>query len=254
MGFRAKPSPAGRRVVSTRGSPRSGEDQLRPPSLFVVCLAVFVDMMGFGIILPLLPFHVEALGGSGLWVGALLTVYSAAQFVASPVLGSLSDRYGRRRLLLASLAGSAVSLGLSGVATNLMALLLARTWPGPAAGRSRSPRPTPSTCPGPKTRIRALGAVGALDRAGVRGRPGDRGRPGRRRRRVRRRLLPGAALAGDQRRARAVPARPRSTGRRAGEPGRAAERGLPARSGDQPRPALGPAVDGPGWWPSPAGP
>ena len=134
---------------------------MRPPALFVVCLAVFVDMMGFGIILPLLPFHVEALGGSGLWVGALLTVYSAAQFVASPVLGSLSDRYGRRRLLLVSLAGSAVSLGTDRGGRPLISLLLARTVAGACGGSIAVAQAYAVDLSGPKTRIRALGAVGA---------------------------------------------------------------------------------------------
>jgi MFS family permease len=134
---------------------------LRPPALLVVCLAVFVDMLGFGIILPLLPFHVEQLGGSGVWVGALLTVYSAAQFFASPVLGSMSDRYGRRPLLLASLTGSAISMGLSGMATNLITLLLARTVAGACGGSIAVAQAYVVDLSGPKTRIRALGAVGA---------------------------------------------------------------------------------------------
>jgi DHA1 family tetracycline resistance protein-like MFS transporter len=134
---------------------------LRPPALLVVCLAVFVDMLGFGIILPLLPFHVEHLGGSGFWVGALLTAYSAAQFFSSPVLGSLSDRYGRRRLLLASLAGSAISMGLAGMATNLISLLLARTVAGACGGSIAVAQAYVVDLSGPKNRIRALGAVGA---------------------------------------------------------------------------------------------
>lgn len=134
---------------------------MRPPALLVVCLAVFVDMLGFGIILPLLPFHVEQLGGSGIWVGALLTVYSAAQFFASPVLGSMSDRYGRRPLLLASLTGSAISMGLSGIATNLITLLLARTVAGACGGSIAVAQAYVVDLSGPKTRIRALGAVGA---------------------------------------------------------------------------------------------
>jgi MFS family permease len=99
---------------------------LRRSALLVVCLAVFVDMLGFGIILPVLPFHAQRPGGAGVWVGALLTAYSAAQFVAAPVLGALSDRYGRRRLLLLSLAGSMMSLALTGIAGSLVLLLGAR--------------------------------------------------------------------------------------------------------------------------------
>src|SRR5262249_46353964 len=85
-------------------------------ALFVVSPPVFVDMLGFGIILPSLPYRAAQFGGSGVWVGAILTAYAVAQFVAAPVLGTLSDRYGRRRILLLSLAGSAISLALSGVA------------------------------------------------------------------------------------------------------------------------------------------
>ena len=135
---------------------------MRPPSLFVVCLAVFVDMMGFGIILPLLPFHVEQLGGSGVWVGALLTVYSAAQFFASPVLGSLSDRYGRRRVLLASLTGSAISLWrCPGWPPAWSRCCWRERWPAAVGGSIAVAQAYAVDLSGPKTRIRALGAVGA---------------------------------------------------------------------------------------------
>ncbi|HEX6873569.1 MAG TPA: MFS transporter [Micromonosporaceae bacterium] len=134
---------------------------MRRSALLVVCLAVFVDMLGFGIILPMLPFHAERLGGSGAWVGALLTAYAAAQFLAAPVLGSLSDRYGRRRLLLLSLSGSMVSLALSGLAGSLVLLLLARVLAGAfggaiAVGQAYVVDLTPE-----QDRTRALGMVGA---------------------------------------------------------------------------------------------
>ncbi len=120
-------------------------------ALAVVCLTVFVDLLGFGIILPALPFRAAQLGGSGTWVGAVLTAYAIAQFVAAPVLGGLSDRYGRRRLLLFSLAGSAVSLALSGVAGTLVLLLLARFGAGGFGEPSRSVRHTPWISPRPGT-------------------------------------------------------------------------------------------------------
>lgn len=134
---------------------------MRLPALLVVCLAVFVDMLGFGIILPLLPFHVEQLGGSGAWMGAMLTAYAAAQFLAAPALGALSDRYGRRRLLLASLGGSAVSMLLTGVAGSLPVLLTARVIAGGCGGSIAVAQAYVVDLTGPKDRIRALGAVGA---------------------------------------------------------------------------------------------
>jgi DHA1 family tetracycline resistance protein-like MFS transporter len=134
---------------------------VRRKALLVVYLAVFVDMLGFGIILPLLPFHAERLGGTGLWVGAVLTAYAAAQFVAAPVLGALSDRYGRRPMLLASLAGSAVSLALTGVAGSLVTLLAARVVAGMFGGAIAVGQAYVVDLTDPSERTRALGMVGA---------------------------------------------------------------------------------------------
>src|SRR5690606_18189204 len=67
--------------ASPPAASREGRPGMRRRALPVIYLAVFVDMLGFGIILPLLPFHAEQLGGTGLWVGGVLTAYAAAQFV-----------------------------------------------------------------------------------------------------------------------------------------------------------------------------
>jgi DHA1 family tetracycline resistance protein-like MFS transporter len=134
---------------------------LRRSALLVVCLAVFVDMLGFGTILPALPFHAQRLGGAGLWVGALLTAYSAAQFLAAPVLGALSDRYGRRRLLLLSLVGSMVSLALTGIAGSLVLLLAARAVSGAFGGAIAIGQAYATDLTEAKDRTRALGLVGA---------------------------------------------------------------------------------------------
>ncbi|MDG6109146.1 MFS transporter [Dactylosporangium aurantiacum] len=127
----------------------------------MVYLAVFVDMLGFGVILPLLPFRTERLGGSGVWLGGVLTAYALAQFVAAPVLGALSDRFGRRPLLLTSLAGSAVSLALTGVAGSLPALLSARVVAGLCGGAIAVGQAYAVDLAEPGERTRALGMVGA---------------------------------------------------------------------------------------------
>lgn len=134
---------------------------MRRKALLVVYLAVFVDMLGFGVILPLLPFRTERLGGSGVWLGGVLTAYALAQFVAGPVLGALSDRYGRRPLLLASLAGSAVSLALTGVAGSLPVLLAARVVAGLCGGAIAVGQAYAVDLAEPGERTRALGMVGA---------------------------------------------------------------------------------------------
>jgi DHA1 family tetracycline resistance protein-like MFS transporter len=122
---------------------------------------VFVDMLGFAIILPTLPLHTERLGGSGAWVGALLTGYALAQFVAAPVLGSLSDRYGRRRLLLLALTGSMLSMALTGVAGSLAMLLFARVVAGGFGGAIAVGQAYAVDLAAPRRRTHALGLVGA---------------------------------------------------------------------------------------------
>ena len=81
-----------------------------PAGFWVVWTTVVIDMIGFGIAFPVLgPFARERLGASGFMVGAIGAAFSLAQFVVSPVLGRLSDRYGRKPVLVVSLLGTAVA-------------------------------------------------------------------------------------------------------------------------------------------------
>src|SRR5436309_8681942 len=82
---------------------------MRKPSLFVVFLTVFIDLVGFGIVLPLLPIYSDQFGASGLFVGVIMASFSAMQFLFAPAWGRLSDRIGRRPVLLVSTAGAALS-------------------------------------------------------------------------------------------------------------------------------------------------
>lgn len=82
-------------------------------------VTVFVDLLGFGLILPLLPYYADAYGASPFVVGLLAASYAAAQLVGAPVLGRLSDRYGRRPILLISIAGTVVGFLLLGFAEPL---------------------------------------------------------------------------------------------------------------------------------------
>src|SRR5688572_12763258 len=90
-----------------------------PPkgALGIIFLIVVIDLMGFGIIIPLLPFYVPNLQEHPLKVTLLFSVFSICQFIGAPVLGMLSDRHGRRPVLVLSQVGSAVGYVLLGVAT-----------------------------------------------------------------------------------------------------------------------------------------
>ena len=77
---------------------------MNKPSLGVIFLTVLLDLVGFGLVLPLLPIFSQSYGASPLVVGLIMASYSAMQFLFSPIWGRLSDRIGRRPVLLASTA------------------------------------------------------------------------------------------------------------------------------------------------------
>jgi len=91
--------------------------------LLTIFLIVFIDLLGFGLILPLLPYYAEAYGATPVIVGLLVASYAAAQLVGAPLLGRLSDRLGRRPVLLLSVAGTFVGFLLLGFAAPLGKLL-----------------------------------------------------------------------------------------------------------------------------------
>ena len=99
-------------------------------ALGIVFLTVFLDLVGFGIVLPLLPFYATELGASPFEVGLIIASYSAMQFLFAPIWGALSDRFGRRPLLLVGLFGSAASYVVFGLASTLEVLLLSRVIAG----------------------------------------------------------------------------------------------------------------------------
>ncbi len=134
---------------------------MRRSPLLVVYLTVFVDLLAFGIILPILPYYAQSFGATGVWVGALLTAYSAAQFVSAPLLGRLSDRVGRRPILLASLAGSALSLALTGLAHTLALLLIGRLLAGLFGGSIATAQAYIADVTEPARRARYMGLLGA---------------------------------------------------------------------------------------------
>jgi len=129
--------------------------------LLIIFLTIFVNLVGFGIIIPLLPFYAETFGASPVVIGLLFAVFSLCQLVAAPVLGDVSDRYGRRPVLIFSLAGTVVSFVLLALAHSVAMLFVARIIDGLSGGNISTARAYVADITGPKDRARAYGLIGA---------------------------------------------------------------------------------------------
>ena len=129
--------------------------------LLVIFLTIFVNLVGFGIIIPLLPFYANTFGASPFVVGLLFASFSLAQLVASPILGELSDRWGRRPVLILSLIGTAVSFAMLAVAQSLLMLFAARIVDGLSGGNITTARAYIADITEEENRAKAYGILGA---------------------------------------------------------------------------------------------
>jgi MFS transporter, DHA1 family, tetracycline resistance protein len=127
----------------------------------ILLFIVFVDLVGFGIIIPLLPFYAEHFGASVLAVTLLMAVYSAMQFVAAPLLGALSDRFGRRRVIALSTFGAALGYLVMGLADSLALLFVARALAGAMAGNIAAAQAYIADVTSPEDRAKGMGLFGA---------------------------------------------------------------------------------------------
>ncbi|PTL76962.1 tetracycline resistance MFS efflux pump [Vitiosangium sp. GDMCC 1.1324] len=130
----------------------------------LVFVTVFLDLVGFGIVIPLLPFYVQSMGGSARTVGVLLGCFSFTQLLATPILGRYSDRYGRRPIILFSLAANAVAMGLFALASYLHLLPLlfvSRILAGATSGNLSACQASIADITTKDTRAQAMGRIGA---------------------------------------------------------------------------------------------
>ncbi len=130
-------------------------------SLPAVLAIVFVDLLGFSLILPLLPFYAETFGASPTMVGFLVASYAVAQLFGAPILGGLSDRYGRRPVLFVSIVGTAVGFVLFGLAGSLWMLFASRILDGITGGNISVAQAYVSDVSTPENRARNFGLIGA---------------------------------------------------------------------------------------------
>jgi multidrug resistance protein len=130
-------------------------------SRVVLFFTVFIHLLGFGIIIPLLPYYAEHFGASGLTVGLLTTSFSLAQFLFAPIWGRLSDRIGRRPVLLGSLILTGVSYLVFAVATSLPVLFLSRIFAGIAGATLSTAQAYIADTTTAENRTKGMGMIGA---------------------------------------------------------------------------------------------
>jgi MFS transporter, DHA1 family, tetracycline resistance protein len=128
--------------------------------LGVVVLIVLVDLLGFSIVMPLLAPFAQEYGFSGVQIGLLFAAYPMCQLVAGPILGRLSDRYGRRPLLVISQAGTALSFLILGLSSNFAVMLLARMLDGASGGNILVAQAYVADVTKPENRSRGMGLIG----------------------------------------------------------------------------------------------
>ena len=127
----------------------------------VIFFTVLIDLIGFGIVMPILPFYAQRFGSSGLAYGAVLGVYSFMQFLATALLGKFSDRVGRRPVLLATMLFNAAGYVLFAFAGSYWLLFLSRVISGFAGGNISVAQAYMADISTPSERSRAMGVVGA---------------------------------------------------------------------------------------------
>ncbi len=140
---------------------------MRKPSLLIVWLTVFIDLIGFGIVVPLTPIFAERFRASSLTISIILASFSALQFVFAPIWGRLSDRKGRRPIMLISTAGAmfsyvifAIGLELPNANATLVILILSRSLAGAFGGNITVAQAYIADITPPEKRAQRMGLIG----------------------------------------------------------------------------------------------
>ena len=129
--------------------------------LTIIFLIVFVDLLGFSLILPLLPYYAGTFGADAFVTGLLVASYAVAQLVGAPLLGRWSDRVGRRPVLLVSILGTFIGFLLLGFAGTLWMLFVSRVIDGLTGGNLTVAQAYITDVTDQKNRAKGLGMIGA---------------------------------------------------------------------------------------------
>lgn len=130
-------------------------------ALGVLFVVVFVDLLGFGMVIPTMPTYAASMGAPEAWIGLLMTGYSAMQFFFAPIWGRISDQAGRRKVMLVSIAMTALAFFVYALAPTWGWLLAARLFAGIATANLAIARAFVADLTTPETRAKGMGIIGA---------------------------------------------------------------------------------------------
>ncbi|NUM88250.1 MAG: MFS transporter [Bdellovibrionales bacterium] len=129
--------------------------------LFSIFLVVFLDLVGFGVVIPILPYYSQEFGATGSTLGWLMATYSITQFIFSPFWGSVSDRRGRRPVLLSTILGGSLAMAATAYAPSLGFLFLARALAGFFGANISTASAYIADITSPESRAKGMGVIGA---------------------------------------------------------------------------------------------
>ncbi len=134
---------------------------MKKGGLLTIFLIVAIGLLGFGLILPLLPFYAKTFGATPAQVGLLVASYAAAQFIGAPILGRASDRFGRRPMLILSIIGTVISFIMLALADSLWMIFASRLLDGFTGGNISIAQAYITDVTDEKNRSKGLGLIGA---------------------------------------------------------------------------------------------
>ena len=143
------------------GSERADEEKLDFKKIMPVLVIILIDLLGLSIIVPLMPLFAARFGANAFVIGLLGSTYPFMQFIGAPILGRLSDRYGRRPILIVSQVGTLLGFILLGFANALPLLFLSRVIDGLSGANISTAQAVVTDLTSPKTRTQGLGLIGA---------------------------------------------------------------------------------------------
>src|SRR5687767_14432969 len=148
-------------MTEEKETPAAPKSFIKSP-LFVIFVTIFIDLIGFGIAIPVLPaFAKEEFGASPFTIGLLIASYSIMQFVSTPFLGGLSDKYGRRPILFLSLLGTSAAALMTGLSTTLWLLFISRIFDGITGGNISTAQAYIADVTTAEDRAKGMGIIGA---------------------------------------------------------------------------------------------